>query len=105
MAVTGRLRSLDPEKVARPANGPGQRSRFKWRRFAQLGDLHEVFKQRAGTAPDVIPVHLDAILTGSSADPTGRGRGLLDLGSLPDGVRGVILFGIVSGTIIVRYTP
>ena len=50
-------------------------------------------------------IEVAAILTSSSADPNGRGRGLLDLGLLPDGVRGLILFGIVSGTIIVRYTP
>ena len=50
-------------------------------------------------------IEVAAILTGSSADPTGRGRGLLDLGPLPDGVRGVILFGTVSGTTVIRYTP
>lgn len=50
-------------------------------------------------------IEIATILTSSSADPNGRGRGLLDLELLPDGVRGLILFGIVSGTIIVRYTP
>lgn len=50
-------------------------------------------------------IEVAAILTSSSADPTGRGRGLLDLGPLPEAVRGAILFGTVSGTTIIRYTP
>lgn len=71
-------------------------------RAARVPSLLEVTGEGFVPGEDI---EVAAILTGSSADPTGRGRGLLDLGSLPDGVRGVILFGIVSGTTVVRYTP
>lgn len=48
-------------------------------------------------------VEVAAIVLSSSAAPDGTARGLLDLARLPDGARGIVLLGAVSGTITVEY--
>lgn len=45
------------------------------------------------------------VIQSSSAGPGGRARGLIDLSLLPDGVRGVVLLGAVSGTLHVEHLP
>ncbi len=45
------------------------------------------------------------VIQSSSAGPGGRARGLIDPSLLPDGVRGVVLLGAVSGTLHVEYLP
>lgn len=50
-------------------------------------------------------VHVAVVVQTSGATRSGRARGLLDLDLLPDGVRGVLLLGTVSGTLTIEYLP
>mgnify|MGYP001185032188 CR=1 FL=1 len=92
------LRTRKPRRAAAPSETPVPETR-RSRHARRVPRLAEV------TADGFVPgedVAVAAIVSHTDATGTGEARALIDLDDLPDGTHEVILFGRISGTVVVR---
>ncbi|TCJ80228.1 UNVERIFIED_ORG: hypothetical protein EDC92_102147 [Dietzia maris] len=92
------LRTRKPRRAAGPTETPVPETR-RSRHARRVPRLAEV------TAEGFVPgedVAVAAIVSHTDATGTGEARALIDLDDLPDGTHEVILFGRISGTVVVR---